>query len=250
MRLKNRVAFISGSASGIGRGIAERFAREGAVVIINDIKPEQVNLAVEEITSNNGKAFGVVADVSDSRQVDAAFDTIKKEYGGLDILVNNVGIIRDNFIMKMTDEDWDAVIKVNLRSYFLCSRAAAKIMTEQHFGRIVNISSRAWLGGIGQVNYAASKGGIVSLTRTLALELAKSGVTVNCIAPGIIDTPMFRSISDKAKQRQLNMQPMAKVGSPGDIAYACLNFADEEAWYITGQVLYVCGGKSLANYIG
>lgn len=250
MRLKGKIAFITGSGGGIGRGIAVRFAREGALVGVNDIDPDRTDATVRGITAAGGKAFGIAVDVSDSGQVEAAFRTIIDNFGRLDILVNNVGIVRDAFIKKMTDEDWDSVIRVNLRSYFLCSRAAAKIMIEQQYGRIVNISSRSWLGGIGQANYSAAKGGIVSLTRTLALELAQSGVTVNCIAPGIIDTPMFRAMSEKAQNRHLAVQPMKRIGAPADIAYACLNFADEEAAYITGQTLYVCGGKSLANYIG
>ena len=250
MRLKDKIAFITGSGSGIGKGIADRFIREGATVIINDITKDKVDAAVADIKAKGGACSGVVADVSESDQVARAFDETKAKYGRRDILVNNVGISRDRLLKKTSDDDWDAVIKVNLRSYFLCSRAAEKIMAEQGKGRMINISSRAWLGGFGQSNYSAAKGGIVSLTRTLALELAKEGITVNCIAPGVIDTPMIRAYPEKVFERLMKMQPMGKIGSAADIAYAALNFADDEAWYITGQVMYVCGGKSLAAYIG
>jgi 2-[hydroxy(phenyl)methyl]-succinyl-CoA dehydrogenase BbsD subunit len=250
MRLKDMVALITGSGGGIGKGIADRFAREGAKVIINDISQEKVDAAVADIKAKGGEAFGIVADVSESDQVAKAFDEIKAKFGRLDILVNNVGISRDRLLRKTTDEDWDSVIKINLRSYFLCCRAAQKMMAEQGQGRIINISSRAWLGGYGQSNYSAAKGAIVSLTRTLALELAKEGITVNCIAPGIIDTPMIRAYPQEVFDRLMRMQPMGKIGTPAEIAYVALNFADDEAWYVTGQITYVCGGKSLAAYIG
>ena len=245
MKVKDRVAIITGSGQGIGKGIALRLAQEGAIVIINDIAKEKAEATAEEIKAAGGKATAIVADVCESSPVIDMFVKTRELYGRVDILVNNVGIAGDKRIIKLTDEEWDRVIKVNLRSYFLCSREAAKVMSEQQYGRIINISSRAWLGGFGQSSYSSSKGAIVSLTRTLALELAKKGITVNCIAPGIIDTPMIRAYSEEVQDRLMKMQPMGKFGSIEDVAYAALFFASDEAWYITGQVLYVCGGKSL-----
>jgi NAD(P)-dependent dehydrogenase (short-subunit alcohol dehydrogenase family) len=251
MRLKDKIAFVSGSGGGIGRGIGERFLKEGATVIFNDIAQEKLDNTINELKSKGYEnCMGIAADVSESDQVKKLFASIVEKYGRIDILVNNVGIERDNQIKNMPDEDWDDVMKVNVRSYFLCCREASRIMAANGGGRIVNISSRAWLGGFGQSNYSASKGAIVSLTRTLAIELAKKNITVNCIAPGIITTPLFQSFPDQVKERLYKMQPMNKIGSPADIAYAALNFADDEAWYITGQIMYVCGGKSLSSYIG
>ncbi len=248
MRIRDKIALVTGSGSGIGKAIAERFVKEGAKVILNDINEKKLDDTLSEIHNIcNANCTGVVADVSETQDVDKLFKNIQYNYGKIDILVNNVGIAKDRTIVKMSDEEWDAVIKTNLRSYFLCSRNAVRIMKNNNYGRIVNISSRAWQGGFGQSNYSASKGGIISLTRTLGLELAKYGITVNAIAPGIINTPLFQSFSDNAKEKLYKMQPGGQIGDPESVAYAVLNFVDEEAWYITGQTLYVCGGKSLSS---
>jgi 3-oxoacyl-[acyl-carrier protein] reductase len=173
--------------------------------------------------------------------VGAAIDA----WGQVDILVNNVGIARDGWLVKMSEENWDDVLRVNLKSQFLCCRAAAPHMMEQKHGRIINISSRAWLGGAGQANYAASKGAVVSLTRTLALEFARYGITANCIAPALVDTPLFRGLKEEVQERLVKTIPAGRIGTPEDLGNAALFFASDEASYVTGQTLYVCGGRSL-----
>jgi len=244
MNIWNRVALITGSGSGIGKAIALKLAQLGVKVVINDIDEEKV----ERVNSEGrkyGEVLGIQANVTNKEEVDGLFNQVIQEYGTIDILVNNVGIIRDRKIENMSEEDWDQVLNVNLKSYFLCSQAAAKIFMEKKYGRIINISSRAWLGGFGQANYSAAKGGIVSLTRTLAIELAKHHVTANCIAPGLIDTPLYQSFRDDVKERLLKMQPIHRIGQPEEVANAVAFFASDESSYITGQVLHVCGGKSL-----
>lgn len=245
MQVGNRVAVVTGSGQGIGAGIARRLALAGARVVLNDIAPDKIEQVAKELDAEGAVAFPVVADVSTKEGAESLVAAAAERFGQVDILVNNVGIARDKWITKMTDEDWDSVILVNLKSQFLTCRAVVPHMREKSYGRIVNISSRAWLGGAGQVNYSASKGGVVSLTRTLALELAKFGITVNCVAPALVDTPLFQALGEETKERLAGTVPMGRVGTPADIAEAVAFFASDEASYITGQLVYVCGGRSI-----
>jgi NAD(P)-dependent dehydrogenase (short-subunit alcohol dehydrogenase family) len=247
MQVSNRVAVVTGSGQGIGAGIARRLALAGAKVVLNDIVPEKIEQVGKELDAEGALGVPVVADVSTKEGAESLIAQTIERFGRVDILVNNVGIARDKWISKMTDEDWDSVMMVNLKSQFLTCRAVVPQMREQSHGRIVNISSRAWLGGAGQANYAASKGGVVSLTRSLALELAKFAITVNCVAPALVDTPLFQSLGEETKDRLAGTVPMGRVGTPADIAEAVSFFASDEASYITGQLIYVCGGRSLGS---
>lgn len=245
MNVKERVALVTGSASGIGKAIALKLAEQGAKVVVNDIQQEKIDETVSEIREAGGEAIGIKSDVTNKADIQSMFTNVLDTYGKFDILVNNVGISRDALIQKMTEDEWDLVLDINLKSYFLCTQEATKHFIQQEYGRIVNISSRAWLGGFGQANYSAAKGGVVSLTRTCAIELAKYNVTANCIAPGLIDTPLFRSFKQDAQERLLKIQPINRIGQPEEVANAVAFFASDDTGYITGQTLYVCGGKSL-----
>ena len=242
-----RVALVTGSGGGIGEAIARTLALRGATVVVNDLKEDSTRRASDGIIAAGGESSYFVADCSNGAQVKGMFEWIKDVHGRSDILVNNAGIIRDALVTKMTEEDWDAVLDVNLKSQFLCCQQAASMMIEQEYGRIINISSRAWLGGFGQANYSASKGGVVSLTRALALELARHNVTVNAVAPGLIETDMFRNFRQDVQERLIAMQPTERVGKPEDIANGVLFFASDASSYVTGQTIHICGGKSLSN---
>jgi len=247
MQVSNRIAVVTGSGQGIGAGIARKLALAGAKVVLNDIAGEKIEQVGKELDAEGALGVPVIADVSTKEGAESLIAQTIERFGRVDILVNNVGIARDKWISKMTDEDWDSVMMVNLKSQFLTCRAVVPQMREQSHGRIVNISSRAWLGGAGQANYAASKGGVVSLTRSLALELAKFAITVNCVAPALVDTPLFQSLGEETKDRLAGTVPMGRVGTPADIAEAVSFFASDEASYITGQLIYVCGGRSLGS---
>jgi NAD(P)-dependent dehydrogenase (short-subunit alcohol dehydrogenase family) len=247
MNVKGRAVLITGSGSGLGEEMAKSFARNGARVVVNDINYDQANRVKNEIIQSGHEAISCVADISNKIQVEEMLDQVKDNFGAIDILVNNAGIAKDRGLLKMTEEDWDSVININMKGTFLCCQAAVKQMREQQYGRIINISSRAWLGWPGQSNYSASKGGIVSLTRTLALELAKYQITVNCIAPGIINTPLFQALPEESKASLMEVQPTGTIGDAKDISYGALFFAADESSYVTGQVIFICGGKSVLS---
>lgn len=245
MGFAGRVAIVTGSASGMGKQTARHLAECDAAVVINDIDAAKVESTVEEFKKNGWRAVAAVADISNKAAVEQMVKATIDAFGQVDILVNNAGMERAGALRKLTEADWDLTVDVNLKGAFLCSQAVHGHMVEKKHGRIVNISSRAWLGGPGQTPYAAAKAGLVGLTRTLALELGRSGITTNCIAPGLIHTPMWDELPDKDKNFLLSKVPTGKLGDADDIANAVLFFADDAAGFINGQVLYVCGGRSL-----
>ncbi|MBM3327126.1 MAG: 3-oxoacyl-[acyl-carrier-protein] reductase [Calditrichaeota bacterium] len=243
--LNDKVAIVTGAGRGIGASIAKCFAAEGAIVICADIKKEGIEEVADDVLKSGGKAEALAFDVADKPQVDKAIERILRTYDRIDILINNAGVTRDNLSLRMSEDEWDLVIRVNLRGTWLPSQAVIRPMRKRRWGRIVNTSSVAALGNIGQANYATSKGGVISLTRTLALELAKSGVTVNCVAPGAIMTPMFEAVSDELRAKYLERIPLGRFGAPEDVANAHLFLCSEAASYITGQVIFVDGGLSV-----
>lgn len=245
MNIKDRIFLVTGAGSGIGEGIAKKLAQSGAKLVINDINSEKAERVAREINEQGQEAISLIADITKITEAEAMVSKIIEHYGRIDGLVNNTGVVRDNLILKMPEEDFDFVINVNLKGAWICSKVVLGHMKEAEYGRIINISSRAWLGQVGQSNYSASKGGLVSLTRSLALEFAKFNITVNCVAPGLIDTPLIRSLPQKVQDNLIQAQPTPLIGEPKDIANTVLFFASEEARYITGQVLHVDGGKSL-----
>jgi 3-oxoacyl-[acyl-carrier protein] reductase len=245
MVLSNRVAIVTGSARGIGRAIALKLAGAGASVVVNDIDKaaELAQGVVEEIKAMNRQSLAVLADVSSSPDVARLVETTLATFGKVDILVNNAGITRDHLLMRMSDEDWDEVLNVNLKSAFLCTRAVLRHMLRERWGRIISIASIVGVAGNpGQANYAAAKAGIIGFTRTIAKETASRGITVNAIAPGFIDTDMTRRLEEDYKQELLRHIPLGCFGSPNDVAEAVAFLASEEARYITGQLLHVDGG--------
>jgi 3-oxoacyl-[acyl-carrier protein] reductase len=243
----DHVAVVTGAARGIGLGIATRLAEEGITAVLLDRDGPALDEAVTGLVGRGLKASGITVDLTDSLAVNAAFADITSRSGRVDYLVNNAGAVRDKRFLSMTDNDWDLVIDTNLRSQFLCCRAALPWMLERGHGRIVNISSRAWLGGFGQANYSSAKGGVVSLTRSLAIEFAAKGVTVNAVAPGIVDTPLFRDFAPDVQEKLQKSVPVRRIGTAEDIANAVEFFLDPRSSYVTGQTLYVCGGRSLSS---
>lgn len=244
MLLGGKVALVTGASRGIGRAIALRLAGEGAKVAINyagnTTKAEAVKADIEQ---NGGEAILVQADVADSSAVEAMVAKVTEAFGQIDILVNNAGITRDGLLMRMKEEDFDAVVNTNLKGVFHCTKTVSKLMMKKRSGRIINMASVVGImGNAGQTNYAAAKAGVIGFSKSAAKELAARGITVNVVAPGFIDTDMTAAMTDKAKELTLRGIPMKKMGTPEDVANAVLFLASDCASYITGQTVNVDGG--------
>lgn len=242
--LTNKVAVITGGSRGIGRAIALHLAKLGAKVVVNysgsQTKAEEV---VSEIEDAGGSAIAVQANVTDAEAVANLMKQAIENYGKLDILVNNAGITRDNLLMRMKEEDWDAVMNTNLKGVFLCTKAVTRQMMKQRAGRIVNIASIVGVAGnAGQANYVAAKAGVIGLTKTAAKELAARNIYVNAVAPGFIDTEMTEELPEQIKAQMLTQIPLAKLGKPEDVAKVVAFLASDDASYMTGQTLHVDGG--------
>ncbi|MDR7300367.1 3-oxoacyl-ACP reductase FabG [Haloactinomyces albus] len=244
-----RAAIVTGSARGIGAATARRLASDGFAIGVVDLDEQQCAETVSAIKAEGGTALAVGADVSDSDQAQAAVARVADEVGAPQVLVNNAGVIRDNMLFKMSEQDWDSVMEVHLRGAFLMSRAAQKYMTEAGWGRIVNLSSTSALGNRGQANYSTAKAGLQGFTKTLAIELGKFGVTVNAIAPGFIATDMTAATAERVgmsfedfEKAAIESIPVGRAGRPEDIANTVSFFAGEQAGFVSGQVIYVAGG--------
>ena len=243
MDFTGQFAVVTGGARGIGKAIAEALARKGVNLVIADISLEQAKDTSAEIESLGIKTMAVKLDVSKSDEVSKIFEDISKECGRIDILVNNAGVTRDSLILRMKEEDWDTLMNINLKSVFLCSKEAIKVMAKQRYGRIINIASVvAFMGNPGQANYSASKAGIVGLTKTTAKEYASRGITANAVAPGFITTAMTDALTENVKEEMKRAIPLGRFGTPEDVANAVVFLASPEAGYITGQVIHVNGG--------
>jgi 3-oxoacyl-[acyl-carrier protein] reductase len=243
MRLEGKVAIITGSARGIGKATAAKFLEEGAKVVICDINFEQVNETVEELKQKGGEVSGFKVDVTNREEAGSLINAVVEKYGKLDCLVNNAGITADNTLLKMSESEWDRVINVNLKGVFNCGQIAAAVMAGQGYGVILNASSVVGIyGNYGQTNYAATKWGVIGLTKTWAKELGKKGVRVNAVAPGFIMTPMTEKMPEKVLEAMKEKAPLKSLGYPEDVANAYAFLASDEARFITGTVLSVDGG--------
>ncbi|MDO3380029.1 3-oxoacyl-[acyl-carrier-protein] reductase [Geoalkalibacter halelectricus] len=240
---QDKVVVITGASRGIGREIALQFAASGAKVVASARNQERLQELVAEIQARGGQALGVVGDISQAADVEELFKKAGETFPRVDILVNNAGITRDGLLLRMKDEDWDAVLDTNLKGAFLCTRAAAKLMSKQKYGRIVNISSVVGeMGNPGQANYCASKAGLIGLTKSVARELARRNVTVNAVTPGFILTDMTDELPEKTRNELSAMIPLGRLGEASEVAHAVLFLSSDHSGYITGQVLGVNGG--------
>jgi 3-oxoacyl-[acyl-carrier protein] reductase len=243
MRLSGKNALITGAAQGIGKSIALMLAAEGANIGVADVNIQAAETASAEIAESGVKSKAYRLDVSNQEEVSSAFKTFVEDFGSLEILVNNAGITKDGLIMRMKEEDWDAVININLKGSFLCCKEAVRIMAKQRYGKIISISSVvAFMGNAGQANYSSSKAGLIGLTKTIAREYAARGIRANAVAPGFIQTAMTEVLPDEVKAEMKRAIPLSEFGSPNDVAAAVLFLASAESDYITGQVIHVNGG--------
>lgn len=246
MRLKDKVAIITGSARGIGKATAVKFAQEGAKVVVCDVNLDQVNETVDEINKMGYTAIGFKMDVTKRAEIESVITATVGQFGKLDCMVNNAGITADNTLLKLSEDEWDRVININLKGVYNCAQAAAGVMTNQGFGVILNASSVVGLyGNYGQTNYAATKWGVIGMTKTWSKELGKKGVRVNAVAPGFILTPMTEKMPEKVLEMMKDKASLKSLGYPEDIANAYAFLASDEARFITGTVLSVDGGVVL-----
>ncbi len=246
INLNGKNVVITGAARGIGYAIAEAFAGCGATVIIVDLFQEAVDKAVAALTNEGGKVHGFAANVTDMVAVEAVFGTIASSYGSIDVLINNAGITKDNLMLRMKEEEWDAVMAVNLKGSFVCTQKAFKYMMKQRNGSIINMASVIGLmGNAGQANYAASKGGMIAFSKACAKEFAGRNVRVNSIAPGFIETEMTAQLAPEVRESYAKVIPLQKMGTPADVANLCLFLASDMSSYITGQVFAVDGGLTM-----
>jgi len=246
MDLKDRVALVTGGGRGIGRAVALKLAAAGASVVVNDISEETAGAVADEVKALGRPSLAIAADVSSATDVTRLIETAIEKFGQIDILVNNAGIARDQLLLRMSEEDWDRVINIDLKSVFLCTKAALRHMLKARKGRIINMASIVGLvGNPGQANYASAKAGVIGFTRSIAKEVASRSITVNAIAPGFIDTDMTKGLAEKQRQELMSSIPLGRLGTPEDVADAVAFLASDAAAYITGQVLAVDGGMTM-----
>ncbi|MFW8565606.1 SDR family NAD(P)-dependent oxidoreductase [Orrella sp. 11846] len=243
--IENKVALITGGAGAIGQSIAEKLSQEGVKIVLLDLSQEAIDLTTQSLKSKGADVIGLCADVTNQNQIIESIEYVNQHWGGVDILVNNAGFSRDSYLTRMPEENWKIVLDVIIQGTYHCSRAVLPGMMEKKFGRIVNITSRAYMGNPGQTNYSTAKAGLLGFTRSLAMESGKFGITVNAVAPGLIATPRLKSREDypALEARALKNTPVGRIGEPEDVADAVVFLCSKRAGFISGEVIHVSGGR-------